>query len=49
MGTGRERDEDVQCPHCGIKQYYDNPQADPALASMAALCWKCTKPLSEKG
>lgn len=32
-----------RCQHCNA-QIFDNPDADPALASMANLCWKCLKP-----
>jgi hypothetical protein len=32
-----------RCQHCGIAQFA-NPDADPALDSMAHLCWKCVKP-----
>jgi hypothetical protein len=32
-----------RCQHCGVGQF-SNPNADPALASMAHLCWKCVKP-----
>lgn len=32
-----------RCQHCGVAQF-DNPDADPALDSMAHLCWKCVKP-----
>lgn len=38
---------DMRCPHCGVKQYSDNPHTDPALASMASLCWRCLKPLAD--
>lgn len=31
-----------RCQHCNVKQF-DNPQADPALDSMAHLCWKCVR------
>jgi hypothetical protein len=32
-----------RCQHCGVEQF-DNPNADPALDSMAHLCWKCVRP-----
>ena len=32
------------CPHCGIRQY-KNENADPLLAGMDNLCWRCVKPL----
>lgn len=32
-----------RCQHCGVPQF-NNPNADPALDSMAHLCWKCVQP-----
>ena len=32
-----------KCQHCNVA-IFDNPAADPALDSMAHLCWKCVKP-----
>jgi hypothetical protein len=32
-----------RCQHCGVRQF-NNPNTDPALDSMAHLCWKCVKP-----
>lgn len=32
-----------RCQHCGVQQF-DNPNADPALDSIAHLCWKCVQP-----
>lgn len=32
-----------KCQHCGVTQF-NNPNADPALDSMAHLCWKCVQP-----
>lgn len=32
-----------RCQHCNVQQF-NNPNADPALDRMAALCWKCVKP-----
>lgn len=33
-----------RCPHCNVRRF-ENPNADPALAGMAHLCWKCVKPI----
>lgn len=32
-----------RCQHCNIAQF-DNSDADPALDSIAHLCWKCVRP-----
>jgi hypothetical protein len=32
-----------RCQHCNVA-IFDNPNADPALDSMAHLCWKCCRP-----
>ena len=32
------------CKNCGVAQYDNNPNADPALGGMSNLCWKCGRP-----